>query len=240
MMHTPSRFPLFAAALVAVATAACDDEGPPRTPASASGELGQGRFVYRCDNSIADCNAEGDAQVFPDAVVMGGTFALEFLPENEKLTGITLEAAASDFLSRSPKGFTGLKPGFGTVLAKDSAGRVVDFRAIEIVKAHRLGVYEANATDRRPNAPAFIVTIEVAVGATRALRAIGRTSDGTALAGVIGYDWSTADSSVATIETFSTDAVTIKGRKAGSTKLVLEGGGRKEEIDLIVTQGATP
>lgn len=236
------RIPLpfmLAGALLATAAVGCGDDGPPRTSASVGGELGQGRFVYRCDNSIADCNPQGDATVFPDAVVSGGTFELEFLPENQDITGITLESASSEILEKSPKGFTGQKAGFGTVLAKDSSGRIVDFRSVEIVIPDHIGVYESAAEGRRPDAPDFLITVELELDKTRALRALGRTDTGDPLAGVVGYEWSTDNKEIATIETFSRDSVTIKGRKEGTTQLVIKGSGKEERIDLVVKAGAT-
>src|SRR5688500_8216467 len=130
-------------AAVAFAAGCTGGERNP-SPSSASvqkGQLGNGGFTFRCDDSVA-CDRWNNAGTFPEAVALGSTFDLQFylldgtrgfsyLKEAE--AGTTTEAVGK-YINRGASGFAAVEPGIATLAARDSKGWLVDYITVRIRK----------------------------------------------------------------------------------------------------------
>jgi len=190
--------------IVAVALAAACNPSPQDSPQYQPGALGNGGFLFQCDDSVS-CNPyNGDAAKFPHTVALGSTFTVKFVPKGDTFSttdpsqGQTLGVVSDSFMSITPTGgVSALRPGFGTILARDTGGRLVDFTSMEIRKPDSVAVFDAAKIESSGEVAAKLDSVSVKVGDEVSLRAVAR-SHNQDLAGALRYDWTTNDARTAT------------------------------------------
>ena len=106
-----------------------------------NGELGNGGFKYLCDASTPRCQADGTAQVFPDAIASGARFNLRFERKGGKASVEAVRPVAKDIINTvdtEPPSFVAIKPGWGGFVARNASGELVDFSMTRILRAARI------------------------------------------------------------------------------------------------------
>jgi hypothetical protein len=228
-------------ALTALAVVGCNGGNPPEgSPAYKEGKLGNGSFLFKCDDSVAcDRWSTNSAKDFPTQIATGSNFSLRFVSDGKEgstLTidgrtydGITLEAVGP-YVSRGTNGFSALKPGYGTVMAKDASGRIIDYVQMTIVKPDGLVVYKA---DYKGLTPTRLQAINMTVGQPQSFRTVAEFKQ-EAIAGSVNVEWTSADSSIAQVESYTGGVVTIVAKAQGKTKLTATGAALSKDLDLEV------
>ncbi len=230
-----SVLPLLAAAL---ALGACSSKAD--SPSYKPGELGNGGFVFTCDDSVA-CNKFNAAAQFPNVVAQSATFKVRYVPRDAKTNdpgsgaGVTVSPVGTTYLSTGADGLVGLKGGIGTITARNAQGSLVEFTTIKIEKPDAIVVYDGEYTGT--TTPVTIDKVRLKVGQPKTLRALSRRA-GRDLAGMLNYQWSTENEAVVRVDgtTQSTGKITIVGNAAGSTTITVEGGSFKQDVPVEVSQ----
>jgi hypothetical protein len=248
-------------ALMGLANGGCNGNPSVGSPAYKEGRLGNGSFLFRCDDSVAcDRWSTGDAKDFPDLIATGANFNLRFVADGQEGTitiagtrydGVTIEPV-SPYVGRGPLGFASLKPGFATVIARDAKGYVIDYVTLNIVKPDSLVVYSAeykgsspvpvekmtfttSATSSSSSSSSSTGGTPITSGSRKSFRTVGQVSL-RAIAGSIQVKWESADPTIADVESYSGGVATVIGKKVGTTKLKAIAGGLEKNIDVEVTQ----
>ena len=103
--------------------AGCSSNPSSGSPAYKAGELGNGDFLFQCDDSVAcDRWSTNAAKDFPEQIASGSTFDVRFvangeqgislIPNGSTYSGVTGEPVAP-YVSTGPDGFLAKQPGFG-------------------------------------------------------------------------------------------------------------------------------
>jgi hypothetical protein len=237
-----SRTPLLAllASAAVLFTAGCSlsDAG------SKPGELGNGGFYFSCDDAVACSRYTNDATKFPEAVSVGSTFAVRFVPKtnsgldihfNESAVdrGITVNPISEVYVSRGAKGLAAVKSGYATLASRDASGALIDYVVVRVAKPDALVVYSADdATD----SPAHVDSISLSVGAgdQRSYRAFAQQKSAT-LAGSLQIEWTSSNPSVASVATTTDGKATLIAKSAGSAMLVATGAAFTQQIPVTVS-----
>lgn len=220
--------------LVAAAAgcSACDSGYKP-------GELGNGGFYFSCSDAVSCSRYSNDAAKFPQAVSLGSTFQVRFVPKSsdtlitfdEKLPdrGITIKAVG-EYLSRGASGLAAIKTGYATVTSRDASGRLVDFVTLRVAKPDALVIY---AADDVTDAPKRVESVSIGKAESRTYRAFAQEKKAV-LAGSLAVEWTSSAPSILEIDSTSEGKVTVIGRAAGTANLVAVGGTFKQEIQVEV------
>jgi hypothetical protein len=213
-------------------------------PSYAPGELGNGGFVFSCDDSVACDKYSGTADKFPkDNISVGSRFNVRFLPKGavvgiaptDPSKGQTLGTVGDDYLTTAPGGaFSAQKAGFASLVARSADGRLVDFITVEIQKPDSLVVYDTDSGSSDSDL-VELDSITLKVGESKSIRALAR-AHGRDLAGALRYDWTAVDASVVGIGSATDTRATIVGKQAGTTSLMIEGGSFQQTVKVEVTQ----
>lgn len=232
----PSTLVLVLGALAAAFIAGCGARGGDVK----AGELGNGGFTFSCDDGAACAPYSHEATTFPSAVSLSSTFDVNFQPrstssdEPKPQGGITLSSVGDDFFTRGPQGFVAQREGYGTIAAFDSAGKLVDYTVIEIIKPDVLTIYDAERESSDDADPPSLDVIELREGESRSFRVLPRNDAGVPLAGKVGVKWS-SPSSVATVQPGSSGRYSVYGNAAGATVVAIDGAALHREIKVLVT-----
>jgi hypothetical protein len=232
-----------ALALSSTGISACSDLGP-TSPAYRGGELGNGGFAFKCDEAVSCRQWSDDAAKFPDTVALGSTFRLRYIPRSastptlninittpENPDGTIIEGVGSDFLTKSVDGFLAVGEGYGTVVARNAQGVVLDYTQLRILRPDSLFVYQADSSSERPPR---ITSVQLRVGENVTYRAAAERSS-EILAGEIRCEWTSGDESVVDTTVDSSGKVTVYARSAGETTLSVAGGSFSQELAVEVT-----
>jgi hypothetical protein len=235
---------LFGVVLSCVALAGCNSGNPEQgSPAYREGKLGNGSFLFRCDDSVAcDRWSTNSAKDFPTRIATGSTFNLRFVVDGKEggtldingttYTGITLEPVRP-YVSSGPNGLSAIQPGYGTVLAKDASGHIIDYVTLMIVQPDSLVVYKA---DYKGSAPPPVQAIRMTVGERQSFRTVAQYKL-EAIAGSIQVGWNPLDRAVADVESYTKGVVTIVAKSEGKTTLAVQGAALPEgNIAVEVTK----
>ena len=120
-------------ALAIGALVGCSDNPRAGDPAYKEGELGNGDFLFACDDGAACLPYSGDASRFPDQIATGSNFDVRFVAKNQQGSAIVIKdkryegivaQPVGPFVGKGPVGFAALKPGYGTIIVRDSKGTV--------------------------------------------------------------------------------------------------------------------
>ena len=232
-----------------VATAGCSFNGNPGagSPASKSGELGNGTFTFRCDDSVACDRWNNVATNFPTEVAADSHFELNFFHKNESTgiidirineppenRGLRIDPVAPYAKKDSTGKFEVAKSGVATFAARDGRGWIVDYVHVDVVKPDGLVVYDADFSNTKDDPPR-IASINLGAGDRRSYRTVAE-HEKRALAGAILVDWTSLDENVVAIESYAGGKVTIIAKGPGKTRIQAVGAGATEEIDVEVAQ----
>jgi hypothetical protein len=229
-------------AIAAIALASACTPTPATDPAFEPGALGNGSFVFACDDAFACDPYSGTADKFPKQVSLGATFSVRFVAKGETApvnpstpTGQTLGAVGNAYLGPAiGGGFDALKPGFATIAARNAQGFIVDFVTLEITKPDSLAIYDASQLSSFSKVSLDKVTLKVDEQLT--LRALPR-SKSQDLAGSLRYEWTPGDSSgVVAVGSATQTTATIVGKKVGTSTVSVTGGTFSQSLSVEVTQ----
>ncbi len=233
-----------AIALSVGALAGCNGNPAAGSAAYKEGELGNGDFLFACDDGVACLPYSGDAAKFPRQIATGSNFDVRFVSKNQQGTVITIndkryEGITADpvepYVSKGPDGFTAKKPGYGTILVHDSKGTVIDYVTLKIVQPNDLIVYEASYDASRGKEPPRIQTMNLKVGANPQYRVVATYTDEPA-AGSIPVRWESRNNGVVEVESYSRGLVNLRAKGEGSTEVVASGAALEKVIHVEVTQ----
>jgi hypothetical protein len=232
------------AVLSLFALAGCSGNPPTGSPAYKEGKLGNGSFLFKCDDSVAcDRWSTNDAKDFPTQIATGSSFNLRFVADGQegdslniqgrRYDGVTL-APVGPYVGSGPDGFAALKPGYGTVYARDSRGAVIDYVTLKIVKPNALVVYRA---DYKGLEPPSVQKVEATVGQSQSFRTVAMY-DGEAVAGSVRVQWESESSEIAEVQNYRSGVVSILAKAPGTTKVTAVGAGLTKTIDVEVKEVA--
>jgi hypothetical protein len=243
MLSLTSRSPLLALAVAALAVAL--SAGCSLSDAGAKpGELGNGGFFFSCDDAVSCNRYSNDASKFPEAVSVGSTFAVRFVPKsnsgldihfNEAAVdrGITVNPISDVYVSRGVKGLAAIKTGYATLASRDASGTLVDYVVVRVAKPDALVVY---AADDVTDTPAHVDSISLsrAAGAQRSFRAFAQ-QNGATLAGSLEVEWTSSNPAVASVASTTDGKATLVAKSPGNAMLVATGGAFTQQIPVTVT-----
>jgi hypothetical protein len=217
--------------------AACSTPAPGST-AYKQGTLGNGGFLFQCDDSVAcDRWSTNNAKDFPTQIATGSTFHLTFVASQDQgdvfsgnaYPGSTLNAVAP-YVSSGPDGFTMVKPGYGAVVVRQPDGAVIDYVTLKILKPDALVVY---AAEYKGDNPPPVDSLSLKVNDRKSFRTVGQ-KDKSALAGSIRVEWTSADPNLLTVESYAGGVVNIVAKAAGTTTLTAAGAALTKAITVQV------
>jgi len=212
---------------------------PTSSPSVKKGELGNGGFTFRCDDSVA-CDKYSNAKTFPDAIALGSTFEIEFFLRDDwngygylrdAERGTTIEPVGK-YIGRGTSGFAAVDEGTATLSARDQKGWLVDYVIVPVRKPDSLIIYDSEYTGDNPTR---LARVTMDVDDHKGFRVVGQRS-GQPLAGLITIEWSSSDSNVVAVEGYSRGKVSIVALKNGTATLSAKGGGLAEPqtVDVVV------
>jgi hypothetical protein len=210
------------------------------------GELGNGGFYFSCDDAVACSRYSNDASKFPEAVSVGSTFAVRFVPKSDSAVsihfndskpdrGITVESVSDVYVSRGPKGLAAVKTGYATLASRDSSGALIDYVVVRVAKPDALVVYAADDTTTTTPAHVETIALSASAGERRSYRAFAQQNKSD-LAGSLALEWSSDNPAVAAVESTTDGKATIVAKSAGSATLSATGGTFTQKIPVTVTQ----
>lgn len=240
----PIRISALLIGLAAVAAVGCTGVGHPSasSPSVKKGELGNGGFTFKCDDSVA-CDRYNNADLFPTDIALGSTFELDFLLRQDSNgftylkdaeRGTTIEPVGK-YVNRGASGFAAVEPGIATLSARDQKGWLVDYITVRIAKPDSLIVYDSEYKGTNPER---LVSIEMDADERRSFRTVAQQGL-KPLAGSVTVEWTSADTNVVAIEGYSRGKVTIVAKAEGSTTLKAKGGGLEQKLEVRVGKGTT-
>lgn len=229
-----------AAAAVAFAAGCTGGERnpPPSSTSVQKGQLGNGGFTFRCDDSVA-CDRWNNAGVFPEAVALGSTFDMQFylldgtrgysyLKDAE--SGTTIEPVGK-YINRGAAGFAAVEPGIATLSARDQKGWLVDYVTVRIRKPDSLTIYDS---EYKGEDPTRIQRVTMAArGDQKSFRVVAKAGVED-LAGMVTVEWTSEDDSIVAIEGYSKGKVTIVATGIGSTTLRAKGASIEQALPVTV------
>jgi hypothetical protein len=231
------------AALAALALAGCNSNPPPGSPAYKEGELGNGDFLFACDDGVACLPYSGDAKKFPKAIATGSTFDVRFVAKNQQGTAITINekryegittSGMAPYVSGSAGSFASTQPGFGTILVRDSRGVIIDYVTLKFVKPDSLVVYDANYDVSKGKEPPAIKALNLKVDEATSYRVVAEYKQ-ESIAGSVPVSWDSDNPNVVEVESYTRGVVNLRAKGAGTTKLRANGAGLAKEINVEVT-----
>lgn len=228
------------AVLAALAATGCGDSDVDGT----LGENGEGVFRYTCiEDGDARCNetaavssieTSGTLGVnleLPHAIAVDARFDLTYVGDafdDGDFLVVDIEPARGDLVTHAG-GFQIAVPGPFAFLARNGPRRrVIDFIHLEARRVEELAVWHAQAK---------ITALDLAAGATTDVAVVPTDGDGTALAGALGFNWTTSDPSVVVIEGtgINEDEVQVTAAAAGSATITVTQGELSRQIDVTVS-----
>lgn len=232
-------------ATVAFAAGCTGGERNP-SPSSASvqkGQLGNGGFTFRCDDSVA-CDRWNNADNFPEAVALGSTFDMQFylldgtrgysyLKDAE--SGTTIETVGK-YINRGASGFAAVEPGVATLAARDQKGWLVDYITVRIRKPDSLTIYDS---EYKGEDPTRIQRVTLAAKNERKSFRVVAKAGVEDLAGMVTVEWTSDDDSIVAIEGYSKGKVTIVATGIGNTNLRAKGASIEQVLPVIVGESPT-
>lgn len=201
------------------------------------GTLGNGGFLFSCDDSVACSRWNNNAKEFPTMITTGSSFSLSYVASedqgdvlvNPEYPGMTLEAVGP-YMGQGPDGFAALKPGYGTVIAHDRDGRVIDYVTLHIVKPDALVVYDAAY---KGTEPIPIDSLSLVANERKQYRTVGETNH-EASAGSIRVEWVSDNPAVVKVESYKSGVVTLRAIAAGKATITASGAALEKTIPVEV------
>ncbi|MBX3207431.1 MAG: hypothetical protein KF764_20455 [Labilithrix sp.] len=228
---------------VLAALAGCNDNPAPGSAAYKEGELGNGDFLFACDDGLACLPYKGDAKLFPKQISTGSNFDVRFVAKGQQGTTVTIDdkryegvtvQAVAPYVSQTPDGeLAAIAPGFGTVIARDSAGTVIDYVTLKIVRPDDLIVYDAAFDATKNREPPRIQAITLKVDEAPSYRVVAEYG-GKAAAGSVPVKWESNEPDILTVESYASGVVNLRAKGAGKAILTATGASLEKKIDVEV------
>lgn len=205
------------------------DDVSPGSPSYQGGHLGNGGFAFTCDDSVV-CGEYNAADKFPDAVALGSKFTIRYIAKSGDTAGVTLSDVGNTHLSNLGAGdFTAIGEGVATVAAKDSGGTLVEWVELQVRRPDAIVI-----TDTDSSSPIVKTTIEMSdYYGSRQFKASARYQN-TALAGELGYEWTSSDSSILRVQGDPNGRAYVTPMKSGTVTLTATGGTFSQSIEVEV------
>jgi hypothetical protein len=231
-------------ALALGALAGCSGNPSSGNAAYREGELGNGDFLFACDDGLACLPYAGAAQKFPKAIATGSTFDVRFVAKNQQGLDIVINeqkyegikaVGVAPFVGDAPEGgFSALAPGYGSIVVRDSRNIVIDYVTIKIVKPNDLVVYDANYdVSRGKDDIVKLQKLNLTVETPSSYRVVAEYNN-ESIAGSVPVKWTSKDPSIVEVESYSKRVVNLRGKAAGTATLVADGAGLQKEISVEV------
>jgi hypothetical protein len=242
---------LACAATLLVSAAGCFGGSEPG-PGGCGERCEGGNFVYACvADGDAVCNVSlavdaeavselGVNQQKPEAVAVGARFGLSFsgveFEEDGELLIVDTVPASPDHVDTTG-GFTIHDAGLWGFLARNPRGITVDFIHVLALEPAELEVW---MSEQKVTGFQMMEQTEAQLGA------IARDEGGIALAGALGYTWTSSDETVLVVDSIANtgtpaggievndDEVRVVALAAGSATLTLERGDLTHTVDVTV------
>ncbi|MBS2014022.1 MAG: hypothetical protein JST00_14120 [Deltaproteobacteria bacterium] len=239
------------AACAAASVVGCAPASP-TNPVLVEGELGNGGFLFLCDDSVQCDKTSTDVSRFPKAIAIGATFDVRYrLKTHPSLIKISLDSSAADqgitvqpatlassstsatkyeYISRGPSGFLGLQTGFATLVARDRKGAVVDYVTVKLQKPDAIAIYDA-ATKIDP--PPRVGTVELVTGETASFRAVAQKASQD-LGGALQVEWTADPPGILSVAGQRGVKATVTAKAPGTGTLTATAGGFTQKITVEV------
>ena len=224
--------------------AGCSSNPSPGSGAYKEGELGNGDFLFACDDGVACLPYSGDAKKFPGQIATGSNFDVRFVSkdqqgpdifiDNKRYEGVVAQPL-EPYVSKGPEGFTAKKPGWGTIVVQDSKGTLIDYVTIKIVQPNDLIIYEAGYDVSRGKEPPRVQAMNLKVGDAQSYRVVAEYAAEPA-AGSIPVKWESNDPATIQVESYTRGVVNLRAKKAGKTTVTATGAALEKQIDVEVTE----
>lgn len=205
-----------------------------------TGELGNGGFLFACDDSVTCDHYSNSATTFPHQIASGANFRLRFVPTNDQggsvdldgpsYQGITIDPVGP-FIGKGTMGFAALAPGIATFAAKNAKGSLIDYGTVRIVKPDAIAV--VGATSVSESESSRIPRFNLHVGEAVDIVAVAEYED-ELVAGAFNVAWSSRDDDVAAVDRRSRGVVTLSAKAPGKTVLTIEGSALSRDVDVEV------
>jgi len=214
----------------------CDSLGdPPGT----SGELGNGSFQYTCETlSDPACDVESSEPVIPTRLAVGARFHLEFQATEGGSTRV--ESAGLSLVSPSETfGETFESHRSGTVALMARRGEeYVDIIHIDIAEPDHVQI--DHIIDGGTITDDEISEVTFPAGQTATLRAYPVDEGGRLLSGALPCEWTSADPSIADINSPTEDnQATLEAFAEGTTTVQVVLGDHTVEVQVTISAGGT-
>jgi hypothetical protein len=216
------------AALVLALVGCGDDQ---RLPPGHKGELENGTFSYRCaDATDRFC----DSDAFPTTIALGSLFGVDY----EYFQGVerptpSLVPAAAGLSTQDPDLFRVEQESPTAILCIIEGDEVVDFFHVTGESVSSLAIYETIGDNETGT-----IAIELTPGESRSLRASAVDASATPLAGALEYEWTVADSAVATLAPDPSGThrtiITAEGALGEQTSLEVAAAGLTLAVDVSI------
>ena len=216
------------------------------SPAYKEGELGNGDFLFACDDSVACHKWSNNAKNFPTEIATGSNFEIRFVAKGEQGSSNTIfinekryEGIKTEplppFVSSGPEGLSAQKPGFGSVVARDNTGVVIDYVTLKIVQPDGLVVYDAkhDAATSGDN-PLSLQSLSLKVGDLPSYRVVAEHKL-EAIAGSVNVKWESDNPTVIEVVSYTRGVVNFRAKAAGTAKLKATGAALTKELSVEVT-----
>jgi hypothetical protein len=227
-----------------------------------TGELGNGAFSFRCDDSVAceqyntywltpseatslGSTTGSNAARFPSAVAQGSNFEFGFYLADKSSTrlktaepGTTIETVGK-YITRGPEGFAGIEAGYTTITARDSKGWVIDYAVVRVSKPESLTIYDGEYAGKEK--PVTITELRMDLDGRKTLRTVAQDKGLQPLAGTFNMEWTSSAPSVVKIDGYIKGKVTLVAAGVGKATLTAKGAGLTQNVEVeVVEKGSTP
>ncbi len=215
---------LWLAASLAMAAAGCSSTPPDST----TGELGRGHFQYICAGTNDVWCPDGiEAQSFPSAFAVMGSFSLAYYPEDGKALP-EVQPGSRSAITKQGDVFTIQMPGYVAVLAQTTFGDVVDLLHLSARPVAQLEIEAGGAP---------LSMAELGLGERVRLRARPQDAGGVLLAGSLSYAWTSTDETVVRLTSDGASRqVEIEAVGTGSAELQIAVGGHFAQFVVQVSE----
>jgi hypothetical protein len=205
-----------------------------------SGELGRGVFYYQCVNYTYDsaCYASTTTPDFPLALAVGAKFDMEFARDlNDGYDWLRVVPGSPNHVTEGGGMLTVQMDSFAALFSVVGPNEVVDV-------VHVLGMPIADVAlvegtwDGGDIEFQALDEITMDFGEILQLRGVAEDEYGRALAGLIDYQWTVEDISIAVLGSNTTDSVIqLEGMGEGITKLTVQAGDIIRHYTVEVGEG---
>jgi hypothetical protein len=218
---------------VMVASAGCHGCHESHSGGKTVGELGNGEFFYTCVNANDEA-CEGATAVFPECVLIGGEFEMDYLLHETDAVDdddfdlfVYVESASQDFFAGNGH-YRAERLGRAAFLAREDE-QIIDIIHLDIVAAIGVDVRDLLGEP-------ITDAVEVERGRTTTFDVFAVTDGCSPVGGGGPVTATSSDPAIATVS--ADDRVLIHGEEVGRTTITVSMGGFEKAVEVEVLQGA--